>query len=142
MAFCQKCQLIPDILIARGQDRTVVVHHDSASLQAAVTERCYICLRVWESLSEEQKSVASSSAFEGIRYNLSLSLDYSEPGSSEESSFIAELKCNHGDDLYDCDDYNEVGGWWRLEMGQFTMLNPSSKSMMLSDQDRASLISI
>nr|AET07139.1 vegetative incompatibility protein 6 [Cryphonectria parasitica] len=125
MSLCRKCQAIPDTRICSGEHR-VVVRHDSASIQKSVEDRCYICARVWNSLSEEQKAVCKRPTFEGIVYKM-YTRDQSYGGSNAHSRpILAQLLCQPAkDDLYDCDDYNEVGGWWRNEAGAFAALNPS-----------------
>lgn len=90
-------------------------------LETAVAEDCYICKRVWESLSDEQKLCTKSSGFEGINYDVTLK------SVNEGNSILAKLNCEPGDDLYDCDDYNVVDGWWEFESGAYAFLNATSK---------------
>lgn len=126
MTLCQKCQSIPDTAVAYS-GRPTVVRHDTASLKRSIQTRCFICTRVWESLSEEQKTVAESPTFTGIQYQARMSTGWM--GEKRENPILASLICEPGDDLYDCEDYNVVGGWWRMETGQFSVLNPSSMSI-------------
>lgn len=114
--LCKKCQSIPETVIA-GRGLQVALEHDFKSLKESVERRCFICTRVWDTLSEQQRTVAGRPTFMGIRYQLCLKTS---------SAIVAKLMCDPGDDLYDCDDYKVVGGWWRGETGHFAMLDPSS----------------
>ena len=98
--------------------------HDHETLRKAVFEsKCFICSGVWGSLTEEQKKVASVPDFEGIEYRIRL---YRNPlNDGEQREYLATMLFSHGDDLFDCEDYNEVGGLPVDSVGCFAMLNPS-----------------
>ena len=123
MGICEKCQSLA-VSPLPGQGPTLYCY-DYLSLRKAVDSRCYICSRVWDTLTEEQKGVASGPGFMGITYRLwrsSRSMD------DEEGPILATLGFENGDDLYDCEDYNEVGGrHLNSDCGVFAFLNPSGK---------------
>lgn len=125
MGLCEQCQSISTKVLVHG--RNSLFRHDHISLEKAVFEsRCFICSRVWDTLSEEQKVVASGPAFMGIEYRMFLFQEkYSDD--DELSEILAHLTFEHGDDLYDVDDYNEVGGMPMDSTGCFAILNPSGK---------------
>lgn len=126
MSLCEKCQSMTSKPLSYG--RNSLFRHDHISLQEAVFERrCFICTRVWDSLSEDQKAVASGPAFMGIEYQLFLLRPTSgEDGEQREGQeILATLSFKHGEDFYDCEDYNDVGGSPVGSAGCFAILNPS-----------------
>lgn len=128
MSLCQRCRSIADTAISRT--RATVLHHDSAgSLKESVESSCFICARVWDSLSGEQRAAAESPSFMGIRYLMKTVEPSRRYGSPGEQPLLANILCEHGDDLYDCEDYNVVGGWWKGNTGNFAVLNPLSMSV-------------
>lgn len=83
---------------------------------------------MYRTLSEEQKAIASDPTFMGIEYFIFLRhITQEEDG--EQQKIVATLSFEHGDDLYDCEDYNEVGGLLpgNSTVGCFAILNPSSE---------------
>lgn len=70
--------------------------------------------------------VASDPAFMGIEYQISLhKITRAQAEDGDEQEILATLSFDHGDDLYDCEDYNEVGGLPVDQVGNFAILNPS-----------------
>lgn len=123
MGLCEQCRAMTTTPLAGG--RNSLFRHDHVSLRKAVFEsRCFVCCRVWDSLSEEQKGVARDPAFEGIGYSISLSRS-TDGGDGEQVEILATLSFEHGDDLFDCEDYNVVGGLPVGSAGCFAILNPS-----------------
>lgn len=123
MGICEKCQLLASGPINGSQSR-LVSNYDYLSLRKAVDSRCFICLRVWESLTEEQKGIVSTPDFTGITYKISRR---SRQGEGEEDAILATLSFEHGDDLYECDDYNKPGGLWIDSAGVFAFVHPSGE---------------
>lgn len=60
----------------------------------------------------------------GIEYQISLS-KIAQADDGDKKEILATLSFDHGDDLYDCEDYNEVGGLPVDQVGNFAILNPS-----------------
>lgn len=119
MGLCEQCRSIAENLMPLG--RSKVFHHDAASLKKATEEKCFACLRIWNSLSEEQQAIASRPDFEGIDcYSV---LRQRTCAKGDEEPILAYLSFEHGEDLY-CDDYNVMGGW-RGSAGHFAVLNPN-----------------
>lgn len=118
MPLCEQCLSISNKTISTG--RNTVFHHDAASLAKAVELKCFACVRIWDSLSEEQQAIACHADFEGLDCVLSFNVRSSSPGVDE--PILAHLTFEHGEDLY-CDDYNVIGGW-RGPAGHFAILNP------------------
>lgn len=122
MSLCTQCQSISTRVL--GQERTKVFRHGYDSFREAVFERkCYICYRVWESLSEEQKEVASRPEFMGIDYYIQVGDANRWDGEPTQS--LASITFMLDDDLYNCEDYNEVGGLSVGLVGIFGALNPA-----------------
>lgn len=124
MGLCEQCHSMTETPLAYG--RNSLFRHDHITLRKAVfVSRCFVCTRVWHSLTEEQKSIASDPAFEGIEDEIYLSR---MPGGKdgEQQGILANMSFQHGDDLYDCEDYNVVGGPSLVFAGCFAILNPSS----------------
>lgn len=135
MGLCEQCQSVRAKVLVHG--RNTLFRHDSSTLQKAVFEsRCFVCSHVWDSLSGEQKAVASGPAFEGIEYQIFLSKIENHDVDAEKSEIIAAISFDHGDDLYDCEDYNEVGGLSMDSMGNFAMLNPACAYICLVSPGR------
>ncbi|KUI68836.1 hypothetical protein VM1G_04392 [Cytospora mali] len=110
-------------VLTRG--RNSLFRHDHITFRKAVFEsRCFICSHVWNSLSQEQKDIASDAAFMGIEYQIHLS-KITHDKDEEQRKVLANLSFEHGDDLYDCEDYKEVGGFPVEAVGCFAILNPS-----------------
>jgi hypothetical protein len=125
MSLCTECKSITTRTF--GQDRTLLFRHKHDSLRKAVFEsKCHICYHVWESLSDEQKAIASRPEFMGIEYYISIrTLDFQE---RDPSDCLAEISFEWFDDFFDCDDYNEVGGLHVDFSGVFAALNPVGMS--------------
>lgn len=128
MAFCQQCQSVSRTPIARKS--AVVFRHDYESLQRAVEGNCLICTRVWDSLSKIQQEVVQSPDFTGLECKI-LFTPLNEDGELEESILLS-LKFWAGDELWDCDEANEVGGWSPDFYGHFVVLDASSMFVLAS----------
>lgn len=122
MAFCQQCQSVSTKPIARKS--AVVFRHDYESLRRAVEENCLICTRVWDSLSTTQQTVVQSRDFTGLECKISFT-PLNEEGELDESIFLS-FKFQAGDELWDCDEANEVAGWSPDFYGHFVILDASS----------------
>lgn len=122
MGFCQQCRSLLERRMPSGYH--LAFHHDAASLKKAVEERCFACFRIWNNLSKEQQIVASRAEFDGFDCHSSLGpRSHARDGEDEdEESILANFSFTHGEDLYDCDDYNDLG--WAGCGGQFAVLNP------------------
>lgn len=123
MGLCEQCQSISStVLLLSGLNK--VFHHSCETLKKSVFEaKCYVCSRVWDSLTEEQKAVASHPDFEGIDCKVSLQTSHEEDDGWQER-VLAKITFTPGDDLYDCEDYETVGGKIMEHAGQFAILNP------------------
>lgn len=123
MSLCTECKSMSTKTFEG--DETKLFRHGYDSFRKAVFEsKCYICCRVWESLTEEQKEVASRPQFMGIEYHLRLSNAIDSDGEARPT--VAEITFTWDDDLYDCEDYTEPGGLLVEEVGNFAALNPAS----------------
>lgn len=123
MSLCTECKSMSTKTFEG--DETKLFRHGYDSFRKAVFEsKCYICCRVWESLTEEQKKVASRPQFMGIEYHLRLWNAIDSDG--EASLTVASITFRWDDDLYDCEDYTEPGGLGVEEAGNFAALNPAS----------------
>lgn len=123
MSLCTECNSISTRTF--GSESAILFRHGYDSLRKAVFEsKCYICCRVWESLTEEQKEVASRPEFMGIEYHLSVRTATDSDG--DQVLPLASITFTWDDDLYDCEDYNEPGGLHVQDEGNFTALNPAS----------------
>lgn len=122
MGLCEHCQSISSkVLKFRGKNN--VLHHNHETLKRSIGSKCYLCSQVWDSLNEEQKGVARRPDFEGIDYDVSLGKTrYSEEDRQE--PILATFSFGHGEDLWDCEEYNDVGGTHIREAGKFAILNP------------------
>lgn len=121
MSLCTECKSMSTRTFEGDEDKLFRHGHDT--FQKSVFEsKCYICCRVWESLTQEQKDVASRPEFMGIEYHF-------RPGRAIDSDgdpllTVASLTFTWDDDLFDCEDYGEPGGFDAGE-GTFTALNPA-----------------
>lgn len=85
--------------------------------------KCYICSQVWDSMNEEQKEVARRPNFEGFDFDILLrKTRYGEDGRQE--PVLAMFFIQHGEDLWDCEEYNTPGGPDLSGPGRFAILNP------------------
>lgn len=100
--------------------------HDFASLKKAVEDECYMCTRVWDSLSTEQQAIAESPGFRGVECRVSFKArDGAEDGATEPAVLMAfSFLCQ--EEMFDCDEANAVGGWSDWERGHYALLSPSS----------------
>lgn len=119
MPLCEQCLSISERQISSG--RSVAFHHNSASLKKAVEDKCFACVRIWNSLSREQQAIASQVDFQGLDC-YSVSQKKAKVG-NEEEPILLHFTFEHGEDLY-CDDFNVMGGW-RGIAGHFAVLNPN-----------------
>lgn len=87
-----------------------------------MADSCYICTRVWDSLSKVQQAVVQSPDFSGLECKISFP-PVSEEGEDDES-IVTSLTFLAGDELWDCEEANLVGGWSPTFFGQFVILNP------------------
>lgn len=126
MPLCEQCQSISDRTTSTR--RHIISHHDAASLAKAVEKKCFACVRIWESLSEEQQAIARHVDFEGLDCVLFLNVQSS---ARVDNLILGHLTFEHGEDLY-CDDYNEIGGW-RGPAGHFAILNPDGTRIQPGD---------
>lgn len=117
MSLCEQCRSISERPTPPG--RSVAFHHDAVSLKKAVEGKCFACLRIWNSLSEEQRAIASREDFEGIDCFSFLRQRAHVEGNEE--PILAHFSFEHGEDLY-CDDFNVIGSW-RGSTGHFAVLN-------------------
>ncbi|POS81255.1 hypothetical protein DHEL01_v200355 [Diaporthe helianthi] len=124
MGICEKCQSLA-ISPHSGEGGPTLSCYDYHSLREGIDSKCYICSHVWGTLTEEQKGVASSPGFMGITYRLQRSPSRKARNDETEPPLLATLPFENEDDLYDCDDYNPVGGRWLDLAGVFAFLDPS-----------------
>lgn len=125
MDLCEQCQRISSTVLVSGNNK--VLHHTHETFQKSVFgEKCYLCSQVWNSLNEEQKTVASRPDFEGINYEVFFyGRGFRYDGQLDR--ILAKVDFTHGEDLWDCEEYDEVGGKTMEEAGQFAILNPYSE---------------
>lgn len=108
----------------------MLFRHGYDSFRKAVFEsNCYICYRVWQSFTEEQKEMASRPEFMGMEYYIQFGRGNHWDG--QPSLSLAWITFVLDDDLYDCEDYNEPGGLSLAGMGIFGVLNPAGTSVRL-----------
>ncbi|KAG6366495.1 hypothetical protein INS49_000672 [Diaporthe citri] len=121
MSLCTECKSMSTRTFEG--DETKLFRHGYDSFRKAVFEsKCYICCRVWESLTEEQKEVASRPEFMGIEYHFRPRRAIDSDG--DPTLTVASLTFKWDDDLFDCEDYDEPGGF-DVGEGTFTALNPA-----------------
>lgn len=123
MGLCEKCQSLATEAF-RSSESPSVDRYDYLSFRRAVDGKCFVCSHVWDSLSEEQKGIASKPGFMGITYRIYRN---SRPGSDEGEPILATLSFQHGDDLFDCEECNKVGGLMINSAGVFAFLDPSGE---------------
>ncbi|KAJ4390556.1 hypothetical protein N0V93_004152 [Gnomoniopsis smithogilvyi] len=137
MAFCQQCQSLSTRPVARK--REVVFRHDYESLRKAVDSDCYMCTRVWDSLSKVQQALVQSPSFSGLECMISFT-PVSEEGEDDEPIAIS-FTFWAGYELWDCEEPNLVGGWSPFLYGQFVILNtrkyPVENSIRLSNSTKS-----
>lgn len=123
MGLCEHCHSISSKVLVGGMNKALI-HHDHETFKKAVFEnKCYLCSQVWDSMNEEQKEVAGRPDFEGIDYDIFLNqIKYGED--ERQKTFLASFFINHGEDLWDCEQYDTVGGKHVSGAGQFAILNP------------------
>ncbi|KAG8168216.1 hypothetical protein KVR01_003905 [Diaporthe batatas] len=114
------CALCEQSLSSKVLVDDTLFHHDYRTFRQSVESKCYICSHVWSSLTEEQKETTMRPTFDGIDYDVSLRTSYGE----RQGRILATIDFKHGDDLFDCEDYNEVGGKHMADAGRFAILNP------------------
>lgn len=122
MGLCAHCLSLSSKVLIFGVN--AALHHSHETFKEAVfVSKCYICSQVWDSMNEEQKEVVRRPDFEGIDYNIRLGRTrYGEDGRQE--PVLATIFIKHGEDLWDCEEYNKVGGTFVSGAGQFAILNP------------------
>lgn len=125
MGLCEQCQSISSKVLVFGKN--MVFHHNYETFRKSVFgDRCYICSQVWDSMNEEQKAVASRPDFEGIDYEVFLkSASFDEEGQQER--VLATISFSHGEDLWDTEEYDPIGGMSMEDAGKFAILNPSRR---------------
>jgi hypothetical protein len=123
MGLCEQCQSISSTVLV-GSSRNTVLHHNHETFKRSVFgSKCYLCSQVWDSLNEEQKGKARRPEFEGIDYKVFLGrTSYGEEDRQE--PILAKFYFDHGEDLWDCEEYDTVGGQFIQGAGQFAILNP------------------
>lgn len=85
---------------------------------------CYMCTRVWDSLSKVQQAVIQSPDFSELECKISFT-PTSEEGEVDEH-IVVSFSFWAGDELWDCEEPNLVGGWSPTFLGQFVVLNTNS----------------
>lgn len=95
-------------------------------MRSVFDSKCFLCSQVWESLHEEQKEVARRPDFEGLKCNVSL-VKGSFGTDDRPENIIAQMYFDHGDDLYETEEYNRVGGMITDFSGQYAILDPCRK---------------
>lgn len=122
MGLCELCQSLSSKVLVNGVNKAL--HHNHETFKEAVFgSKCYLCCQVWDSMNEEQKEVAGRPGFEGIDYDILLGrTQYGEENGQE--PVLATLFIKHGEDLWDCEQYDTVGGTHVVDAGQFAILNP------------------
>lgn len=100
--------------------------HDSASLKKAVEDECYMCTRVWDSLSREQQAIVESPGFRGIECHISFKAPAGDEDGAIEKAVPIGFTFLCQEEMFDCDEANDVGGWSDWESGQFALLSPCS----------------
>ncbi|KAJ4412427.1 hypothetical protein N0V82_008822 [Gnomoniopsis sp. IMI 355080] len=137
MAFCRQCQSLSKTPIARKTE--VVFRHDYESLRQAVDDDCYMCTRVWDSLSGTQQAIAQSPDFSGLECKASFTTVSEED--EDDEPIVISFTFWAGEELWDCEEPNLVGGWSPLLYGQFVILNPQKypvqDSIRLSDSTKS-----
>lgn len=123
MGLCEHCQSISSKVLRHASNWDTVLHHNHETFKRSVRSKCYICSQVWDSLNEEQKAKAKRPNFEGINYKVLLGrTSYGEE--DREEPILATFSIDHGEDLWDCEEYNDVGGEFLSGAGKFAILNP------------------
>jgi hypothetical protein len=126
MGLCEQCQSISSKVLSRQGFNTVFHHNHETFMRSVFDSKCYICSQVWDSLNEEQQGKAIRPEFEGIDYKVSLrSTSYGEEDRQE--PILATIFFTHGEDLWDCEEYDPVGGMTINDSGQFAILNPNGR---------------
>lgn len=122
MGLCEQCQSISSKVLVFG--RNTAIHHNYETFKEAVFgSKCYLCSQVWDSMNAEQKAVARRPEFEGIDYEILLGkTKYFED--DRQKPVLAKIFIEHGEDLWDCEEYDTVGGTHMDSAGQFAILNP------------------
>lgn len=133
MGTCEQCRSLSKTPVSRDTD--VAFRHDSASLLKAVEDNCYMCSRVWHSLSKEQQAITQSPEFSGIecRIWVRTSATGDEDGDAEVDAPVV-FSFVGGEEMFDCDEANEIGGWSCWDSGQFALLSPSSMFYMEAEK--------
>lgn len=128
MSLCYQCQCLSHTPVARMPTSEVAFRHDYNSLMEAVEANCYMCKRVWDSLSQRQQDVVRSPGFTGIECRIS----FETKGhiDDEKKHITLGFWFDAGAELdIDC---NEIGGWHNpyTTMGHFVVLDPTRTSQM------------
>lgn len=125
MSLCALCeQSISSKVLSSSGYNTILHHNHKTFTRSVFSTKCYLCSRVWNSLNEEQQEKTRRPEFEGIDYKIFLRrTKYFEE--DEQEAILAHVTFGHGEDLWDCEEYDEVGGRHILGAGQFAILNPN-----------------
>lgn len=121
MKLCQRCQSISGQPL-RAMNSYATFAHDFHSLRKAVEIGCSVCSELWDTLSPDQKQVASRPDFQGITCKIALDVFSREEG--RRRPILATMNFYAESDLWDCEDAEGFGTWHRSGAGQFAILNP------------------
>lgn len=129
MNLCQNCRTVTQHPLG-GKGPGAGFEHDSNSLREAVENGCFVCSQFWESLTANQKDVATRPEFQGITCSISSNLYLGADGSKR--PILATMSFFGKDDLWECDDAERVG-WQRSGLtGDFSILDPTSMCFITS----------
>lgn len=89
-----------------------------------------MCSQFWDSLSKGQQDVVKLPESAEIRCEIAFPYHHEE----EDNPIALSIAFQGGNELWECEDSNDVGGWTPFSYGHFVLL--STKSMPFSSHSK------